>query len=106
MADLNRAIELDPEVGEYYYLRYSMRRLGIDYDHESVRARESDLARAIKLDPAIAEAMRDHQRAMSATEEEPRIPDVSPIFSWDEFLANRPSLMKIKERWRLKCLRD
>ena len=106
LADLNRAIELDPEVGEYYYLRYSMCRLGNDYDYESVQARESDLARAIKLDPAIAEAVRDHQRSIGATEEEPRIPNVSPIFSWDEFLANRPSLTKIKERWRLKCLRD
>jgi tetratricopeptide (TPR) repeat protein len=106
MADLNRAIELDPEVGEYYYLRYSMRRLGNDYDSDSVRARESDLARAIKLDPAIAEAVRDHQRAINDTEEEARIPDVLPIFSWDEFMANRLSLTKIKERWRLKCLRD
>jgi hypothetical protein len=64
---------------------------------------ESDLARAIELDPAIAEAMRDRRRAM---EEEPTIPDILPAFSWDEFLANRPKPMIIKEPWRLKRLRD
>jgi hypothetical protein len=31
--DLNRAIELDPEVGEYYYLRYSVRRLEFDFEY-------------------------------------------------------------------------
>jgi pimeloyl-ACP methyl ester carboxylesterase len=106
LADLNRAIELDPEVGEYYYIRHSMRRLGNDYDYESVQARESDLARAIKLDPAIAEAVRDHQRAISDEEEEPRIPDISRPFSWTEFLAKPHKPMIIKEPWRLKCLRD
>src|SRR5262245_1761966 len=119
MADLNRAIELDPEVGEYYYLRYFLRRLEFDFNHEgdielgnipytreSVQARESDLARAVELDPAIAEAVRDQQRAIRIIEEGPRITAVSPTFSWDEFMANRPRLTKIKEPWRLKCLRD
>jgi tetratricopeptide (TPR) repeat protein len=119
MADLNRAIELDPEVGEYYYLRYSMRRLEFDYDcegdieldnipyrRESVLARESDLARAIKLDPSIAEALRDLKRSLDSGHEELRNQSAAPTFNWEEFLANPPKPMIIKEPWRLKCLRD
>ncbi|MGH9841212.1 MAG: toll/interleukin-1 receptor domain-containing protein [Blastocatellia bacterium] len=119
MADLNRAIELDPEVGEYYYLRYSMRRLEFDYDYEgeielgnipytreSVQARESDLARAIELDPSIAEALRDLKSHSDLGYEGLRIRSASPTFSWDEFLANPPKPIEIKEPWRLKCLRD
>src|SRR4030095_11613348 len=117
LADLNRAIELDPENGEYYYLRYSMRRLESDfgyegeiglgnlpYTRESVRARESDLARAIELDPSIDEALRDYKRASDQGYE--GITSLSPNFSWEEFLANPPKPMKIREPWRLKCLRD
>jgi len=119
MADLNRAIELDPEKGEYYYLRYSIRRLEFDYDfegdielgnipytRESVQARESDLARSIELDPSIAKALRDRQRAI---EEGPRIPGIRPIiqnFSLDELLASLHKPIEIKKPWRLKCLRD
>lgn len=119
IADLNRAIELDPENGEYYYLRYSMRRLEFDYDcegdieldnipyrRESVQARESDLARAIELDPSIAEGLRDCRRASDPVYEEPGITSASPNFDWKEFLADVRRPMKIKERWRLKCLRD
>jgi hypothetical protein len=111
-------IELDAGNGEYYYLRYSLRRLEFDFDYEgdfepgnlpytreSVRARESDLARAIELDPSIAEALRDRQRASNLGFEEPRIRSIAN-FNWEEFLSNPPKPMEIKEPWRLKCLRD
>lgn len=94
IADLNRAIELDPENGEYYYLRYS------------VRGERSDLDRAVKLDPSIAEGLRESRRDSDLGFEEPGIMSISPDFSWKEFLANRPKPMMIRERWRLKCLRD
>ena len=90
MADLNRAIELDPGNGEYYYLRYSLRRLEFDFDYEgdidpgnlpytreSVRARESDLARAIELDPSIAEMLRERERSSNLGFDEPRIKSIA-----------------------------
>src|SRR5262245_11665534 len=94
VADLDRAIELDPENGEYYYLRYSM------------RGGQSDFDRAVKLDPSIAEGLRDSLRASDPIYEEPRITSASPNFNWTEFLADIRTPMMIKERWRLKCLRD
>jgi hypothetical protein len=94
IADLNRAIELDPENGEYYYLRYSM------------RGEKSDLDRAEELDPSIAEALSDRQSLSDFGDNELLVPAVSPAFSWEEFLANPPKPKEIKERWRLKCLRD
>ncbi len=113
MADLNRAIELDPEIGEYYYLRWCMRRpeydyesVELDYTREYERAQKSDHDRASELDPSIAEVLRERQRARDALREEPETLSVSPTFSWEEFLANPPKPMKIKEPWRLKCLRD
>jgi tetratricopeptide (TPR) repeat protein len=108
LADLNRAIELDSENAEYYYLRYSMRRLDIDYEgdfelgnmpytRESVKAKESDLARAIELAPSTAQyylaraikkersgdkegALRDRQRAIDLGYQERVIPDSFPLF--------------------------
>ncbi len=95
IADLNRAIELDPENGEYYYLRHSM------------RGEQSDLDRAVKLDTSIAEGLRDSRRALDLEVKEPKITSISPNFSWEEFLADtrKQFEIKIKEPWRLKCLR-
>src|SRR5262249_46290202 len=99
MADLNRAIELDPEVGEYYYLRYCMR--------YGSQPGEPDLDRATKLDPSIAEVLRDRKRARA--EGPGFLQHIQPIirpFNPGEFLANTPRPMVYKEPWRLKCLQD
>jgi hypothetical protein len=102
MADLNRAIELDPEVGEYYYLRYCMRR--------GSQPGEPDLARAIELDPSIAEVLRDRKRTRD--EGPDFLQHIQPIirpFNLDEYRANPPKPYEIKEPkepWRLKCLQD
>jgi tetratricopeptide (TPR) repeat protein len=122
VADLNRAIELDPENAEYYYLRYSMRRWEIDpdgdfesgympYKRVGAQARESDLARAIELDPSTAQyylarsiirkqfgdnegALRDRQRAIDLGYEEKVIPDSQQ--SLEEFRAMPWSLDDIR----------
>jgi len=118
MADLDRAIELDPEVGEYYYIRCSMRRLEIDYEgdfepgnipytRESLQANEADLDRAVKLDPSLAEVLRDRKRTR---DEGPdflqRLQPIIRPFTPGEYRANQPKLIAFKEPWRLKCLRD
>jgi hypothetical protein len=65
-----------------------------------------ELSRAKELDPSIAEALRDLQRFFDSGDDELLVPAISPAFSWEEFLANPPKPMKIKERWRLRCLRE
>ena len=95
-ADLNRAIELEPENGEFYYLRYS------------VTLKESDLERAKQLDPTIAENLRDHKylgRDLLEHFNHAAESAIPPAFDWDKYL-DPPEPVKIKERWRLKCLRD
>jgi tetratricopeptide (TPR) repeat protein len=129
IVDLNRAIELDPENAEYYYLRYSMRVMRmVNLDYESAQAREFDLARAIELDPSTAQyylaraikkersddkegALRDRQRAIDLGYQERVIPGSFPLFqarplSLDDMLANLHKPMKFREPWRLKCLQD
>lgn len=130
IADLNRAIQLEPENAEYYYLRFSMLRellatggaMGVLSFDDFERFREgslADLERAIQLDSSTAQyylaraiirrqnddegALRDRQRTLEIGYEEPR--PQSPL---EELLAGlqtaRP--LEIKERWRLRCLRD
>jgi tetratricopeptide (TPR) repeat protein len=129
LADLNRAIELDQENAEYYYLRYSMRTMRmVNLDNESAQAREFDLARAIELDPSTAQyhlaraikkegsgdeegALRDRQRAIDLGYRDRFKPDSGSLRPWslDDFRANLANLtkpMEFKDRWRLKCLRD
>jgi len=90
MADLNRAIELDPENGEYYYLRLF------------VGGEVTDLDRAIKLDPSIRECMFDKRR-LDLTDA------LLGAGMWSAGLKkpiDNPKPIEIKEPRRLKCLRD
>jgi len=90
MADLNRAIELDPENGEYYYLRHS------------VGGEETDLDSAIKLDPSIRECLFDGRR-LDLTDA------LLGAGMWPSGLKkpiDDPKPIEIKEPRRLKCLRD
>lgn len=136
IADLNRAIQLEPENAEYYYLRFSVLRallttggaMGVLSFDDFERFRESslaDLERAIQLEPSTAQyylaraiirdqnddaegALRDRQRASELEWEEPGIPGTPPVTPAEflDDLRNRPKLREFKERWRLKCLRD
>jgi|SRR5262245_7105913 len=107
IADLNRAIELEPDNAEYYYLRFSM------------RGKESDIERAIELDPSTVQyylarawnrecdddkegAARDRQRAMDLGYMPPTKYFLRRL-NLDENLFDE---RKAKEVWRLKCLRD
>jgi hypothetical protein len=129
LADLNRAIELDPDNAEYHYLRYSVLR-NLPYTGEREQTKEFDLARAIELDPSTAQyylaraikrelsddeggALRDRQRAIDLGYRKRVIPDRP---GWEERLAGlwpldviRTDLSKpveIGKPWRLKCLQD
>jgi tetratricopeptide (TPR) repeat protein len=101
LADLDRAIQLEPENAEYHYIHFSVLR-------ERNRGDDANAAleRAIELDPSTAQyyfarsiwkwkyrdetkAARDHQRAVELGYEPPAI-----------FTGKAPK----KERWRLRCL--
>lgn len=107
IADLNRAIELEPDNAEYHYLRFCM------------RGDESDLERAIELDPSTAQyyiarawnrecdddkegAARDRQRAMDLGYR-PSSKYFLHRYNLDESLFDERKKM---EMWKLKCLRD
>lgn len=122
LADLDRAIQLEPENAEYHYIRYS-----VLIDRGQTEAALADLDRAIELDPSTAQyyfarsairqfddqagASRDRQRAVELGYEEPGFPGM-PISlenltrksDWDKFLNDPPAPQRIKEKWRLKCL--
>jgi hypothetical protein len=103
ITDLHRAIALEPNNAEYYYLRFSL------------GGEKSDIEQAIALDPSTPQyhlARGDRQRASDLGWEKPSIPGLPPVIqgftldeTWD-FLRNPPKPMEFKERWRLKCLRD
>jgi len=123
LADLNRAIQLEPENAEYYYLRFSVL-------HERGWGGASDLDRAIELDPSnamyyfaryfdrkkldAAAAARDRQRAVELGYEVPepwggpKLTEDSPL-DWVRMVLNDPpaplKAKENKERWRLKCLK-
>jgi hypothetical protein len=107
IADLNRAIELQPDNAEYHYLRFSM------------RGKESDIERAIELDPSTAQyyLARAWTRACAHDEEGARRDRMRALdlgYMWpSKYFLLRYNLdeslfdeRKTKEVWRLKCLRD
>ncbi|HEU0174048.1 MAG TPA: TIR domain-containing protein [Blastocatellia bacterium] len=122
LADLSRAIQLEPENADYYYLRCSVLR-------ERHRDGASDLDRAIELDPSnamyyfaraferkktdAAAAARDRKRAVELGYDAPelwgaqKLTEDSPL-DWVRMVLNHPPAskeLKDKERWRLKCLK-
>lgn len=92
LPDLDRAIQLEPENAEYYYIRFS-----VLCERGQTEAALADLDRAIELDPSTAQyyfarstirqfddqagASRDRQRAVELGYEEPGFPGMTGTIS-------------------------